>query len=135
MWKEKILHIILKPIYQFYKVDLNSEEISKGLFVQVCLEVDISKQLIMRVKYIRDDSLYECFIGYENITNICYGCGSQSHKFDSHSFKNVAFLVEKLQEPSQVEDSCGLRLKERLSLRMRNGSKSGLSISRFGLNK
>lgn len=110
MWNETILRHILQPIGCLYKVELNSKEISKGLFTRVCLEVDISNPLKMKIKYIRDDVLYECFLDYDNITNICYGCGSQNHKFDSCSFntKSVAFHIERLQEPSQVDESQGL---------------------------
>lgn len=45
MSNEKILHNILKPIGRLCKVDPNPEEISKGSFTSVCLEVDISKPL------------------------------------------------------------------------------------------
>lgn len=37
----------------------------------------------MEIMYRRDGSLHTCLLDYENITNICYGCGSQYHKFDS----------------------------------------------------
>lgn len=46
----------------------NSEEVSKLLFVRVCLEVDASKSLRMKIKYFRNDSIYECFIDYKTIT-------------------------------------------------------------------
>lgn len=65
----------------------------------------------MKIKYIKADILYECFLDYENITNICNGCDSQNHTFDSCSFntKSVAFRIERVQEPSQVDKSQGLR--------------------------
>lgn len=85
--------------------------VKKPQFAPVGLEVDISKSLKMEVKYIRSDTLYECFFDYGNISSICYGCGSQSHNFDACSFntKSLAFRVEKLQEPSQVDKSHSLR--------------------------
>lgn len=97
MWNENILSKILKPIGRLIKLDPNFEEISKGLFVRVCLEVDVSKPLKMNKSFM-DDSIYECFIDYENITNVCYGCGSDYHKFDTCylNSKSVSFKVERL---------------------------------------
>lgn len=43
MWNEKILSHILKHIVRVFKLDPNSEEVSEGLFVKVCLEVNVSK--------------------------------------------------------------------------------------------
>lgn len=96
MWNENILSKILKPICHIIKLDPNSKEVSKGLFVGVCLEVDVSKPLKMKIKYFRDDSIYECFFDYQNISNIRYGCGSHYHKFDSCylNSKSVSFKVE-----------------------------------------
>lgn len=48
MWKENILRAILKRIGKLCKVEPNSEEIFKGLFTRVCLEVDFSKLLKMK---------------------------------------------------------------------------------------
>lgn len=89
-----ILSKILKPIGRLIKLDPTLEEVSKGIFVKVCLEVDVSKPLKMKIKYFRDDSIYECFIDYENITNICYRCGSHYHKFDSCylNSKSVSYI-------------------------------------------
>lgn len=86
-------------------MDPKSEEISKGLFARVFLEVDISKPLKMKIKYIMDDVLIECFVDYVNITNICYGCGCQNHKFNSCFFntKSVVFCIKRFPEPSQIE--------------------------------
>lgn len=96
MWNENMLRTILKPVGRLCKVDLNSEEISKGLFARDYLEVDIGKPL-KKLKYIRGGHLYECIIGYENITNICYGCGSQTHEFDpcSCNIKSMVFQAKK----------------------------------------
>lgn len=90
----------------------NSEEVSMGLFARVCVEVDISKPLKRNIKYFRDGNMYECLLDCENITNICFGCGSQSHRFDTCMFnsKSIIFKVEKLSEVSSVADS--LKLKD-----------------------
>lgn len=74
MWNENILSKILKPIGRLIKLDPNFEEISKGLFVRVCLEVDVSKPLKMNKSFM-DDSIYECFIDYKTITTFAIVVG------------------------------------------------------------
>lgn len=108
-----MLRHILTPIGWLYKVDHRSEEVCKGLFARVCVELDISKPFKLKIKYIRDGILYECFLDYENITNICHGCGSQAHKFDSYVFKSkhLVFKVKNLQEMLQVDDSFVLKME------------------------
>lgn len=98
MWNENNLRKILKPIGKLCKVDPNSEELSKGLFARVCLEVDISKPLKMKIQYSPCGWDYGCLVDYENITTFCYGCGSQNHKFDACSFnsKSMASRIEGL---------------------------------------
>lgn len=66
---------ILKPVGRLTKVNPNSEENSKGLVACLCHEVDINNPLKLKIKYIRYGCLYECFVDYENITNLCYGLG------------------------------------------------------------
>lgn len=109
MWNENILRKILKPVGKLCKVDPNSEELSKSLFARVRLEMDISKPLKMKIKYIHCGSVYECLVDYENIISICYGCGSENHKFDACSFnsKSMAIRIERVHESSQMEDSQG----------------------------
>lgn len=36
----------------------------------------------MEVKYVRNGMINICLIDYENVMNICYGCGTTDHKFD-----------------------------------------------------
>lgn len=59
MWNEIVLRHILSPISKLYKVDCNSEEVSKGFFARVCVDVDISKPLKRKIKYVREGSLYD----------------------------------------------------------------------------
>lgn len=103
MSNEKILWNILKPIGCLCKIDPNSEEISKGLLSRVCLEVDVSRPLKSKVKYIRNATLYECLIDYENITSICYGCCSQ--------FQNLTLVPLILKVLLSEWKSYGNRLK------------------------
>lgn len=39
------------------------------------MEVDISKPLKMDIKYKRNSTVKSVLIDYENLTDICYGCG------------------------------------------------------------
>lgn len=42
----------------------------------------------------REGAFYECFLDYKNITNICFGCGSQSHKLDSCIFNSKSIALK-----------------------------------------
>lgn len=88
----------------------------------------------MKIKYIWDGILYECLLDFENITNVCYSCGSQSHESRTSLFnsESIAFRIEKLQELSEVDDSFVLTaegtLKKQSVLRfVLRGCKSPLS--------
>lgn len=94
MWNGNILRKILKPVGKLCKLDPNSEELYKALFARVCLEVDISKLLKMKIQYIRSGLVYDCLVDYENITTIFYGYGSQNHKFDACSLNSKSMAFE-----------------------------------------
>lgn len=40
LWSESTLRKVLSPVRRVVKADLNSEEVSKGIFARVCTEVD-----------------------------------------------------------------------------------------------
>lgn len=75
LWGESIFREPLKQIDKVIKIDVDSEEVSKGRFLRVCVEVDISKPLKMEVKYKRSNTIKSTLTCYENLTDICYGCG------------------------------------------------------------
>lgn len=58
LWNEPIVRKILKSIEKVYKVDANSEEMSKGLFTRVGIGIDISNYIKMEIKYIRNGILF-----------------------------------------------------------------------------
>lgn len=75
---------------------------------RVCIEVDISKPLKMEIKNKRGDNIKSALIDYKNLTNICYGCGQQDHKFENCPLFTKAFSskIEKRQvDPSLCKDS------------------------------
>lgn len=61
----------------------------------------------MEIKHRREGVIHTCFLDYENITDICYSCGSQDHKFDSCILisENVAFKRENVQIIPEIADN------------------------------
>lgn len=77
----------LTPICKIIKIDAKSEEVSKGLFIRVCMKIDITKPLEMELNLFEMDySIPNKFytIDYENIINVSYWRRSQKHKFDEY---------------------------------------------------
>lgn len=72
----------------------------------------LGSPLKMKIKYIYGGCIYEWFIDYENITNRCYGCGSQTINL-MHVYKilKVWLLGEKVQESSQVDEFPGFNVE------------------------
>lgn len=70
------------------------------------MEVDVSKPLKWNLSMLEMVWFIVCIIDDENITNICYGCGSQKHKFDfcKLNTKSVSFRIKKLQEQGAEGD-------------------------------
>lgn len=81
LWGESILKKLLKQIGKAIKIDIGSEEVTKGRFARVYVEVDISKPLKVELKYKRGNVTKSAFIDNENSIDICYGNGQQDHKF------------------------------------------------------
>lgn len=52
----------------------------------MCVEVDIYKPLKMEIKYKNGNTIKSALINYEKLTDICYGCGQQDHRFEKLSF-------------------------------------------------
>lgn len=70
LWGEPILRKLLKPIGNVIKIDIDSQEVSKGRISRVCVEVDIFKPLNMELKYKRGNIIKSVLIDYENLTDI-----------------------------------------------------------------
>lgn len=51
VWSEVILTKLLKQVGKVIKIDIDLEEVFKGRFARVCMEVDISKPLKMEIKH------------------------------------------------------------------------------------
>ena len=71
------------------RVDQRNEKIVAGLFLRVCLEVDMSQSLKYELKYYRTDKIKSAKIDYEGVLECCFRCGLADHKF------NDCFKMEK----------------------------------------
>lgn len=113
MWKENILRTILKRIGKLCKVEPNSKENFKGLFTRVCLEVDFSKLLKIKTKYIRRGCLINALLTLKTWQHMLWFWKSN---IDACSFdtKGMVFQVEKVQEPSQVDNSYDFKVDGKL---------------------
>lgn len=71
-----------------------------------------------KIKYIHDGDCYDCLLDFENITSICFGCGSQSHKFDTCMLnsKCISLKLEKFQEISQVDETLGFHMESKTEI-------------------
>lgn len=70
LWGEPMLRKLLKQIGNVIKIDIDSEEVSKGRFFRVYIEVDFSKPLKMELKYKRSNIIKSVLIDYENLIDI-----------------------------------------------------------------
>lgn len=68
LWNEIILKHIISPIGNLIGKDHKSEEVSKGLFVRICVEVDVSKPLKRKLKYFYEVNIHECLLEYANMS-------------------------------------------------------------------
>lgn len=91
---EKIIRKIRKPIW----VDHNTGTASRGRFVRLCVEVDITKPLLAKFKLQKRIRTIE----YEGIHLMCFGCGTYGHRQESCPKR----MTEKVQKNgTSVEDN------------------------------
>lgn len=97
LWGESILTKLLKQVGYVIKIDIDSEDVSKGRFARVCVEVDISKPLKIEIKNKMGNIIKSALINYENLTDIYYGCDQQDHKFENCPLfpKSFSIKIEK----------------------------------------
>lgn len=63
----------------------------------------------MELKYERGNVMKSALIEYENLTDMCYGCGQQDHKFENCPFypKSSLIKIEKRADVSSIYmDAC-----------------------------
>lgn len=79
--------------------------------------MDVSTPLRMKIKYQRDDSLYECLIDCKYNQYLLWGVVAII------TSSNATFKVERLQESCQDAENCDARVMVSLHLKMLNGCK------------
>ncbi|KAJ1421655.1 hypothetical protein SESBI_13607 [Sesbania bispinosa] len=72
----RFLRRVGKKLGQLLKVDHTTSLHSRGKFARICVEVDLSKKLVPKVKVMG----HELFLEYEGLHLICFRCGRYSHK-------------------------------------------------------
>lgn len=48
----------------------------------------------MEIKYKKGNHIKTVLVDYENLTDICYGCGQQDHKFENHPLFPKSFSIK-----------------------------------------
>lgn len=64
LWSESIRKKLLKQIERVIKIVIDLEEVSKGHFAKMCVEVDITKPLKLELKYKRGNVTKPALIYY-----------------------------------------------------------------------
>ena len=79
------------------RVDQRNEKIAKGLFLMVCLEVDLSQTLESKFRYYRRGKIKSTRIDYEGVLESFFDCGLVDHKFDEclKMEKKIGITIEK----------------------------------------
>ncbi|CAN1121664.1 hypothetical protein LINPERHAP1_LOCUS6196 [Linum perenne] len=63
------------------RLDLATAEGTRGRYVRVCVEVDLTKPLLG--KYVIEDRIFK--VEYESLENVCFDCGLYGHKKENSS--------------------------------------------------
>lgn len=75
MFNERSLTKVGNTIGKMVKVDLQTEEIARGKFARICVELDLSKPLTAKVGVVGKLLVVE----YEGLQKICFQCGKFGH--------------------------------------------------------
>ena len=70
-------------------VDKQTESISKGCFARVCVQIGISKPLILGTGIDEGTTGFRQLFVYENIPILCFGCGRVGHSENCCPFVNT----------------------------------------------
>ncbi|KAG8371874.1 hypothetical protein BUALT_Bualt12G0008300 [Buddleja alternifolia] len=95
LYQPEILFTIAKGIGKPVKMDHNTYKSARGRFARFCVQVELSKPLLLAVEI--NDIRY--LITYENLPSICFSCGRVGHKNTSYP------APAKSQQPSQDHSS------------------------------
>ena len=84
--KSFLLHKIGQKIGRVIKVDSTTENVERGQYTRMCVEVDLTKPLLSKFRL--NGRVWG--IQYEGLKMICFKCGKQGHKEDICGSDNSA---------------------------------------------
>lgn len=61
------------------RIDYNTESVTRGKIARIAVEVTLSKPLVSQ--FLLDGKVQK--VEYENLPNICFGCGKYGHSCES----------------------------------------------------
>jgi len=76
--KQFLLHKIGQKIGRVIKIDSTTENVERGQYTRLCVEVDLTKPLLSKFRL--NGRIWG--IQYEGLKMICFKCGRQGHKED-----------------------------------------------------
>lgn len=81
----------------------------------MCVDVEITQPLKVEVNIKEGNGIKSSLFNYENLTDICYGCGQPNHEFENCPLflKSFSFQIEKsldvvLKKKEPVDDQSEL---------------------------
>jgi len=77
--KQFLLHKIGQKIGRVLKIDNTTENVVRGQYTRLCVEVDLTKPLLSKFRL--NGRVWG--IQYEGLKMICFACGRQGHKEDT----------------------------------------------------
>ena len=84
--KQFLLHKIGQKIRRVLKINSTTENVARGQYTRMCVEVDLTKPLLSKFRL--NGRVWG--IQYEGLKMICFHCGRQGHKEDACEFDKEA---------------------------------------------
>lgn len=85
-------------------LDANTNLVARGKFARICVEVDLAKPLIPRIKI--GDLIQK--VKYEAINTVCFRSGVVAHRVDNYLLENIGVVSECLSDGITVAKERGL---------------------------
>ena len=99
--KSFLLHKIGQKIGRVLKIDSTMENVERGQYTRMCVEVDLTKPLLSKFRL--NGRVWG--IQYEGLKMICFKCGKQGHKEDNCGIDKPTPQLEVLNSPPAHQDT------------------------------
>ena len=96
--KHFLLHKIGQKIGRVLRVDSTTENVERGQYTRMCVEVDLTKPLLSKFKL--NGRIWG--IQYEGLKMICFKCGRQGHKEDVCGVEPEAVNEDANRDPQKL---------------------------------